>query len=551
MGSKEVSFKGGLVDKMMNLNEEAKEQEVAVPLQSILRGTGMSKKAMSGLSLSSYGDSDTGAGTGAGVSNIVGLECGSCGLPIGNDSHFTVKCRHNHSLCNGCFSESLIHEPPRCAGCDCKFEEWNAVTKRKKPAPPEKPMVELTKEEEEAFKKGYETTEHMTAIMKQLSPTPVPIDEPCMVTGATGYIAGQIIKDLLEAGAIVHATVRDIEYDAERFEHLEKIAADSPGTLKIFEADLMDEGSFEDAIKDCVYVFHCASPYPDHFIRLKKVREELLDPAVVGTSNVCEEANKSETVQRIVLTSSVYACMTDAKDVRESKEGRLTETVWNNSASRKYQPYAYSKLMAEKKAWKIQKAGKKWDLVRILPGVTVGPGVGIQHHSTSVNLIKSLGDGTYKKEIPPISIPICDIREVSKCHLEAAFRPEAKGRYLCVKERTDLFELSQILAPKYGEKYFIPRKSTGKLKFKMFGPFRDRRFDRKYISRTFDMDFPVDSSKTEKELGVKFRPTKWSVLEHFEQLIEEGLVEPKKKKGRNKRSVKEEDLESSEPGAGQ
>ena len=33
---------------------------------------------------------------------------------------------------------------------------------------------------------------------------------PVMVTGATGYVAGWIVRDLLEAGVTVHAPVRDL-----------------------------------------------------------------------------------------------------------------------------------------------------------------------------------------------------------------------------------------------------------------------------------------------------------------------------------------------------
>ena len=34
-------------------------------------------------------------------------------------------------------------------------------------------------------------------------------NKPVLVTGATGYVAGWIVKGLLEAGATVHATVRN------------------------------------------------------------------------------------------------------------------------------------------------------------------------------------------------------------------------------------------------------------------------------------------------------------------------------------------------------
>ena len=36
-----------------------------------------------------------------------------------------------------------------------------------------------------------------------------PIQTPITVTGATGYVAGHVVQQLLARGATVHATVRD------------------------------------------------------------------------------------------------------------------------------------------------------------------------------------------------------------------------------------------------------------------------------------------------------------------------------------------------------
>ena len=66
---------------------------------------------------------------------------------------------------------------------------------------------------------------------------------PILVTGASGYVAGWIVKKLLEAGHTVHATVRDPN-KVSSVAHLQKIASASPGTLKLFKADLLDQGAF-------------------------------------------------------------------------------------------------------------------------------------------------------------------------------------------------------------------------------------------------------------------------------------------------------------------
>ena len=46
---------------------------------------------------------------------------------------------------------------------------------------------------------------------------------PVLVTGATGYVAGWIVRHLLEAGVTVHAAVRDPSKTA-KCQHLDEIA---------------------------------------------------------------------------------------------------------------------------------------------------------------------------------------------------------------------------------------------------------------------------------------------------------------------------------------
>ena len=73
-------------------------------------------------------------------------------------------------------------------------------------------------------------------------------NKPVCVTGASGYIASWIVKDLLDKGFVVHATVRDSN-KASSVAHLWKLADGSKGTLKLFDADLIQPGSFKAAIE--------------------------------------------------------------------------------------------------------------------------------------------------------------------------------------------------------------------------------------------------------------------------------------------------------------
>ena len=56
--------------------------------------------------------------------------------------------------------------------------------------------------------------------------TEIDTSAPVLVTGATGYVAGWIVKRLLEAGATVHAAVREPANGAET--PVPAVAAEDP-----------------------------------------------------------------------------------------------------------------------------------------------------------------------------------------------------------------------------------------------------------------------------------------------------------------------------------
>ena len=132
-----------------------------------------------------------------------------------------------------------------------------------------------------------------------------PTDHPVMVTGATGFVAGWLVRRLLEEGLTVHAPVREPS-NAEKAAHLHRMAAELPGELKLFEADLLDDGSYGPAMEGCAVVFHTASPFTSNF---DDPQRDLVDPAVNGTRNVLETANRTPSVQRVVVTAPVLRSM--------------------------------------------------------------------------------------------------------------------------------------------------------------------------------------------------------------------------------------------------
>jgi anthocyanidin reductase len=77
------------------------------------------------------------------------------------------------------------------------------------------------------------------------------------VTGGNGYIASALIKMLLEKGYAVNTTVRNPD-DMAKNSHLKDLQALGP--LKVFRADIGEEGSLDDAVAGCDYAFLVAAP---------------------------------------------------------------------------------------------------------------------------------------------------------------------------------------------------------------------------------------------------------------------------------------------------
>ena len=346
---------------------------------------------------------------------------------------------------------------------------------------------------------------------------------PVMVTGATGYVAGWIVRRLLDEGFTVHAPVRDPN-NPEKLKYLDKIAESAPGKIKYFRADLLDEGSYAEAMAGCQIVFHTASPFK---LNVADPQKELVEPAQLGTRNVLEEANRTLSVNRVVLTSSCAAIYGDNADLQKTPKGVFTEEVWNTSSSLEHQPYAYSKTLAEKEAWEINENQSRWDLVAINPSFVIGPGINPHATSESFKVVKQFGDGSLKAGAPRMGLGAVDVRDLAEAHFKAAFTPEAKGRYIISGHNTDLLALAQTLIEKFGDRYPIPRRAMPKWLVWLAGPMINKAMTRKIVSLNIDHPWKGDNSKSVRDLGMQYRPLKESMNDFFQQIIDSGLVSRK------------------------
>ncbi|XP_051123639.1 phenylacetaldehyde reductase-like [Andrographis paniculata] len=261
------------------------------------------------------------------------------------------------------------------------------------------------------------------------------------VTGASGFIASSLIHLLLQNGYTVRATVRD----PARVDYL-KAFPGAEQRLSLFQADLIEQGSFDEAVRGCHGVFHTASPVL--FGDIKDPQAELIRPAVDGTLNVLSSCLKSPSIKRVILTSSLAAVLVN-DEVIGSEGVVVDETCYSDLAfCEKIKAwYCVSKTLAEKAAWDFAKSNGI-DLVVINPGLVIGRCLQPTLNYTFNYFISLITQGNSTTGAFGFINPV-DVKDAVRAHVLAFENPSAKGRYCLAATTMYHWEVVKILRGLY------------------------------------------------------------------------------------------------------
>ncbi|KAI3457011.1 hypothetical protein Pfo_013674 [Paulownia fortunei] len=275
------------------------------------------------------------------------------------------------------------------------------------------------------------------------------------VTGATGYIGSWLVKSLLERGYRVHATLRN----PEQASHLFKLWQ-GRDQLRLFRADLQEDGSFDEAVRGCDGVFHVAAsmefgvPAVQNFDSY--VKTEVIDPAIEGTLNVLKACLKSNTA-RIVFTSSISTLT--AKDssgswipvVDESCQTPVHQVLKTKASG---WVYVLSKLLTEEAAFQFaEKNGI--DLISVITTTVGGP---FLTPTVPASIQVLLSPVTGDPKLLPIlasvnsrmgSIALVHIEDICSAHIFLMEHANVEGRYICCTQSCVMSELVGLLRNEY------------------------------------------------------------------------------------------------------
>ena len=334
-----------------------------------------------------------------------------------------------------------------------------------------------------------------------------------MVSGGSGYIAGETIRQLLAHGWNVHTTVRSLSREAE----LRGQLGGSPATLKFFAADLMNDAGWAEAMAGCDAVCHMASPFP---ASVPKDENELIVPAREGALRALRMA-KAAGVKRFVMTSSAAAIAYG----HPAGKSQYDENDWTNVDAPGIQPYIKSKTIAERAArdW-VAAEGGGMEYCAVCPVMVLGPVQG-GDFAASVEPVLRLLNGSIPA-LPDVGFSIVDLRDIAELHvlaLEAQAEKVRDGRFLGSSGRFFKFaDMAAVLRDGLGpQARKVPTRKMPGWAVHVLALFMP---PARQLLGEIGRTRATSSARAQSVLGWKPRPPEESIVDCARSLIEHGVV---------------------------
>jgi len=331
-----------------------------------------------------------------------------------------------------------------------------------------------------------------------------------LVTGANGFIAVWIVRDLLQKGYSVRGTVRS----EAKAKFIRTLFANYGENFEIvIVPDITKDGAFDAAVQGVDVIEHTSSPV-DFTADDPK---ELIEPAVKGTQGILESALKyaGSALKRVVILSST------ASMVNPSDTGSVDESHWNDETvalvnekgreANQVAKYLASKTLAERSAWEFfekHKAEIQWDLVTLCPPFVYGP---VLHEVSTPDALsttdKDFFDTVIKQTKPKEQLNTyqggwIDVRDVALAHVLAIEKEDVGGKRFIIASGMfvwqDWFDTVNALS--------IPG---------VVAPDENAGFGEKVNFR-----YNLNTARAQKELGIKFRDmatTAKDTIENFKE----------------------------------
>jgi dihydroflavonol-4-reductase len=324
-----------------------------------------------------------------------------------------------------------------------------------------------------------------------------------VVTGGAGFIGSHLVAELVKSGQ----AVRVIERPGVATDHL-------PVGIEVCFADIRDRAALAGAFDGAVWVYHLAAN-PNLWAADRGEFEAVNHQ---GTRNVLDAA-LGEGARRVLHTS------TESILTREGVSGPIDENI-EIRVSDAVGPYCRSKLLAERYAFSLAQQGQP--VLVANPTMPVGPGD--RNLSPPTRLVLDFCRGKLRA-LMDCTLNLIDVRDVALGLMLVMRRGQPARRHILGNANLTLGELLKILSEIAGVR--VPRFEVPYALALTFAHVSEVWADR--VSghapkatvtgvRLARRIMHFDTSRTERELGLRPRPIRESLIELVDWLRETGQL---------------------------
>lgn len=312
------------------------------------------------------------------------------------------------------------------------------------------------------------------------------------VTGATGLLGNNLVRELIADGWGVRALVRSHEKAAMQFAGLD---------LEIIAGDMLDVSGFADALRGVDVVFHTAAYFRDSY-KGGKHWDALYAANVAGTRGLLDHAYRAG-VRRFVHTSSVAV-------LRGAKGQTIDESMLRDE--RDADDYYRSKILSDRVVLDFLDKHPDFWAAMVLPGWMHGPGdIGpTSAGQTVLDVALERLPG-----VPPGSFSVVDARDVARAMILASHRGQRGERYLAAGQHMTMADLLPLIAQATRAK--APTRRIPLFLLYLIGAGNElyARMTGEPVLLSWAMARTVatendrsryDCAKSKRELGLEFRP---------------------------------------------
>lgn len=246
-----------------------------------------------------------------------------------------------------------------------------------------------------------------------------------LVTGATGFLGSELVRQLLLKGIKVRALKRE----SSRIPEILK----NEKAIEWFNADLLDYYSIEEALQDIDQVYHCAALVsfdPGH-------KKEMLKVNVEGTANLLH-ASMANNIKKFLHVSSVAA-------VGDSKKGELITEKHHWEFGKGQSGYSISKYESEMEVFRADAEGLCTVIVN--PTIIIGKNAGKEGSGQLFETIRK-GMSYY----PGGSFGYVDVEDVARAMVLLMESGLSGKRFILNAENWSYRDLFTEIATKFGKK---------------------------------------------------------------------------------------------------